>query len=68
MPTAIKNNETTAATAVRMTLTIDEAAQQLGIGRNGAYEAAKRGEIPTIRIGRKMLVPLIPFQRMLQGQ
>jgi hypothetical protein len=32
------------------TQTIDEAAKELGIGRNQAYAAARRGEIPTIRI------------------
>lgn len=29
-----------------------------GLGRNGAYDAAKRGEIPTIRIGRLLKVPI----------
>jgi len=49
------------------TLTIEEAAKVLGIGRNNAYEAAKRGEIPTIRIGKRILVPVAAFERMLQG-
>jgi hypothetical protein len=28
-----------------------------GLSRNGSYEAAKRGDLPTIRIGRKIFVP-----------
>ena len=40
----------------RGTLTVREAAYVLGIGRNSAYEAAHRGELPTIRIGRRLLV------------
>lgn len=52
----------------RMTLTIEEAARMLGIGRNSAYEACKRGEIPSIKIGRLLRVPRIPFERMLAGQ
>ena len=32
-----------------------------------AYEAAKRDEIPTIRIGRRLLVPLAALERMLTG-
>ncbi|HEY3688126.1 MAG TPA: helix-turn-helix domain-containing protein [Streptosporangiaceae bacterium] len=39
------------------TITVPEAAQILGIGRDTAYEAAARGEIPTIRIGRRLVVP-----------
>jgi excisionase family DNA binding protein len=51
----------------RMTLTITEAAKALGIGRNAGYEAARRGEIPTIRIGKRLLVPRVALERMLQG-
>jgi excisionase family DNA binding protein len=39
----------------------------LGISRNKAYEAARRGEIPTIRIGHRILVPAAAFERMLEG-
>jgi excisionase family DNA binding protein len=53
--------------AERKTLTISEAAQALGIGRNQGYEAAKRGEIPTIKIGKRILVPVAALERMLQG-
>ncbi|MGD9615133.1 MAG: helix-turn-helix domain-containing protein [Alphaproteobacteria bacterium] len=43
-----------------------EAAQELGISRNGAYEAAKRGEIPTVRIGRRLLVPCNAIDLLLE--
>ena len=49
------------------TQTIDEAAKELGIGRNQAYAAARRGEIPTIRIGHRILVLREPLKRMLLG-
>lgn len=49
----------------RRTITIDEIAQRLGISRNSAYEAARRGEIPTIKIGRLILVPEAAFERLL---
>ena len=39
------------------TYNIDEAAKLLGIGRNQGYEAARRGDIPTIKIGTRLLVP-----------
>lgn len=36
-----------------------------GLSRNGSYEAAKRGEIPTVRIGRKIMVPVAPLAEKL---
>ncbi len=47
------------------TISVEEAGRWLGISRNAAYEAVKRGEIPTIKIGRLLLVPVAPFERML---
>ncbi len=41
----------------RLTLTVDEAAQLLGISRGSAYAAARAGDIPAIRVGRRLLVP-----------
>jgi excisionase family DNA binding protein len=49
------------------TLTIPETARRLRIGRRQAYEAAARGEIPTIRIGARVLVPVAALERMLSG-
>ena len=54
-----------AGTTEPKTQSIDDAARDLGIGRNQAYAAAKRGEIPTIRIGKRILVLREPFKRML---
>jgi excisionase family DNA binding protein len=51
----------------RRVLTINEVAALLRISRGSAYAAAKRGEIPTIRIGRRLLVPPAALQRMLAG-
>jgi excisionase family DNA binding protein len=49
----------------RLTFTIAETAKKLGIGKNQAYEAARCGEIPTIRIGKRILVPKAALDRML---
>lgn len=51
----------------RQTCDVEVAGKRLGLGRKAAYEAAKRGDIPTIRIGRRVLVPLAALERMLQG-
>lgn len=49
----------------RLTLTIPEAAEKLGIGRNQGYEAARTGQIPTIRIGKRLLVPVTALENKL---
>ncbi len=49
----------------RATLTVDEAAAHLGVGRNAAYEAIRRGEIPALRIGGRILVPRVALERLL---
>lgn len=51
----------------RSTLTVPEAAEILGIGRNLAYEAAQRGEIPTIKIGGRILVLREALKRLLSA-
>lgn len=42
----------------RATITIEEAASLLGIGRTAAYDAARRGQLPTRRLGRRLFVPV----------
>jgi excisionase family DNA binding protein len=49
------------------TYKIGEAAKLLGIGRNQAYEAAQRGDIPCLKIGKRVLVPKAALDRMLAG-
>ena len=53
------------ATEGRLTMTVEEAAAALGISRALAYEAARRSEIPVVRIGRRMLVPRAALTRLL---
>lgn len=40
------------------TITVEQAAALLGLGRTAAYEAARRGEFPTRRLGRRIVVPV----------
>jgi len=37
-----------------------------GLGRNASYEAAKRGDLPTIRVGRLLRVPIAAMERRLE--
>jgi excisionase family DNA binding protein len=50
------------------TLTVEQAAKVLKIGRMQAYEAVKRGEIPHMRIGKRIIVFAEPLDRMLAGE
>ncbi|HUY08376.1 MAG TPA: helix-turn-helix domain-containing protein [Candidatus Dormibacteraeota bacterium] len=52
-------------TEARATLTVEEAAVVLGIGRSGAYAAARIGDIPVIRVGRRLLVPRAALEALL---
>tara|TARA_Y100000588_G_scaffold103673_1_gene113027 strand:+ start:1951 stop:2136 length:186 start_codon:yes stop_codon:yes gene_type:complete len=55
----MKNNES-------KTLTVEEAAKVLGIGRQKAYELAREGKLPVLRLGKRILVPRIALDRMLE--
>jgi hypothetical protein len=37
-----------------------------GLSQNGSYIAAQRGDIPTIRIGGRLRVPIAALDRMLE--
>ena len=49
----------------RATLTVGECAKILGIGRQLAYDKVKTGEIPVIKIGRRLLVPRRALEKLL---
>jgi excisionase family DNA binding protein len=66
MPPITQAHETPATTwRDRPTITVEEACPILGISRASAYEAARVGEIPTLRIGRRLVVPVAALRRML---
>lgn len=50
-----------------LVLTIEEAAKLLRIGRGAAYELARRGELPVVRLGRTLRVPRHRLDELLNG-
>ena len=50
----------------RATLSVVEAARIMGVSKNVAYEAVRRGEIPSIRLGGRILVPRTAPVRLLE--
>jgi len=51
----------------RKTLSVPEAAASLGIGLSKAYEAARSGELPTVKFGKRIVVPVAALEKMLEG-
>ena len=58
---------TTEDTVQRQTYSVEEAAQILGIGRASAYQAVHAGEIPSIQIGSRLVVPKTALDNMIAG-
>jgi excisionase family DNA binding protein len=46
---------------------VEEAAEQLGIGRSLMFDLVRRGEIRTVRFGRRRVVPSDEIARLLSG-
>lgn len=51
----------------RMTVTVKEAADLLGVSRSLAYEMVAAGTLPSLRLGRRIVVPRAALLRMLNG-
>lgn len=51
----------------RLTLTVREAGRLVGVGRDTAYRAAEAGELPCIRVGRRLVVPTHALLRDVLG-
>ncbi|MCK1542201.1 helix-turn-helix domain-containing protein [Bradyrhizobium sp. 160] len=50
----------------RSTFSVEEAGCEiLGLSKVSAYAAANRGDIPTVRIGRRLLVPRLALEKLL---
>ncbi len=50
------------------TISVERAAAVLGVSRGTAYDAVRRGVIPSIRIGRRVLVPTVRLAALLAGK
>jgi hypothetical protein len=50
------------------TISVPEAGKQyFGLAKNASYEAAARGQLPVIRIGGRLRVPVVQLEKMLEG-
>jgi excisionase family DNA binding protein len=51
----------------RDVMTVAELAGRLGISRNHAYALIAAGEVPVLRLGRKIVIPMARFEQWLAG-
>lgn len=54
-------------TSERLTYSCKEACKLLGLSKNSLYAACSRGEIPCLRIGKRLLIPKAQLERLLLG-
>jgi excisionase family DNA binding protein len=65
-PTWKANGMTIPDPAVQPTVTVEFTGEALGVSRASAYEAVRKGEIPSIKIGRRVVVPTAALRRLLK--
>ncbi len=51
-----------------LTLSVKTAAKKLGLGRSSMYQAIARGEVPVLKIGSRLLIPIAALQKMLDAK
>lgn len=52
----------------KQTYSVAEAAQKLGLSKNSVYSGIHDGSIPSIKVGRRLLVPIPALDRMLGAE
>jgi excisionase family DNA binding protein len=52
--------------AERLTITVEEAGELLGISRALAYEMARTGKLPALRFGKRLVVPRKAIENLLE--
>ncbi len=51
-----------------LTITVERAGQLLGISRGLAYDLVRRGDIPAVRLGRRLVVPADAIDEILRDR
>ena len=62
---AEEKNLGTAGDSVRRTYSVEEAGRILGISRQAAYQYARNGTLPVLKLGKRMLVPKVALEKLL---
>jgi excisionase family DNA binding protein len=65
VPTPFEGDTQVTQASSRRTLDVEEVGRMLGISRNLAYAAVKAGTIPSLKIGKRVVVPIEAFERYI---
>lgn len=52
-------------TSERLTYSVREAAQMLGLSKNSVYQAVMKGQVPHVKIGKRILIPKAKLRLLL---
>jgi excisionase family DNA binding protein len=52
----------------RLTVSVPEAAKLLGLSRSSTYEAVRRGDLPSIRVGGRVLIPIQRLESLINDE
>lgn len=52
----------------RATITLKEAAEICGVDRRTFAKGVEEGSVPSIRLGRRIIIPKMPFIKLLKGE
>ncbi len=47
------------------TMTVEEAGELMGLSRGSAYKAVRAGELPVIKVGKRLLIPTARLRAVL---
>ena len=59
------NNKIRKMLCEQLTVSVEVAGKAFNLSKNPAYDACKSGQIPSFRIGKKIVVPTAPLRKML---
>ena len=51
----------------RQTVNVAEAARIIGVGRNRLYETIREGQLPVLRLGRRIVISRVVLERVLEA-
>lgn len=51
----------------KLVLTVSEVAEKLGLSRGSVYQGCLRGEIPYLKVGKRIIIPRVQLERWLEG-
>ena len=61
----MNDSETSSGQILRLTFSVEEVAQLLGLSRSAVYEAIARGDIPALRFGRRIVIARHALDQLL---